>query len=356
MENKIFSKDGSRFIASRIEEAVGNGSRTAIVGGNWEIDEEIRLPSNFTLILENAHLRLADGCFTNMFVNENHGTEVGRTKEGTDRNISIIGRGESVLDGGKYNGLSERNHSQNGLPPIWKNNLVLFTNVDGFKISGISCRNQRWWALNFIYCSGGYIGNIDFCSNDTAVDKDGNEYHGLKRSAYSEVLVKNSDGVDLRQGCHDILVENITGFTEDDSVALTGLDWIMERNFSVDGLCSDICNITVRNIRTAAFCSNVRLLNQGGIKLHDITVDGVCDCAKECPYMDHGVFAVRVGDNHLYGERHSDETETYNITLKNICGGGEYVVALAGAIGNLTMYGIEAKDGAKMLRDERLKR
>ena len=349
-----FNKGGSKYISSLIAAAVADESRTATVSGNWIIDEAVRIPSNFTLILEDCHLRLADGSYTNMFVNEHHGTDVGNTVEGTDRNISIIGRGSAILDGGKYNGLSEKNHSRDGLPHIRKNNLLLFTNVDGFKISGITCRNQRWWALNFVYCSNGYIGNIDFCANDTGIDQDGNEYHGLIRSKYDEVLVKNADGIDLRQGCHDILIENITGFTEDDSVALTGLSGSLERTFAVEGLPSDICNVEIRNIRTAAFCTNVRLLNQGDIKLHDIVIDGVYDMGRESVHMDSGIFAVRIGDTHLYGPRHATEDETYNITVKNVRGEGYYAISLAGAMKNLVLFGIEATNGAKMIKDERI--
>lgn len=354
MESIAFAKGGSAYISAQIQEAVKDGGRTATVSGNWEINEAIRLPSNFTLILENAHLRMAEGVYSNMFVNEHHGTDEGGTVSGTDRNINLIGRGLAILDGGKYNGLSERNHLQDGMPPIWKNNLLLFTNVDGYKVSGISCRNQRWWALNFIYCRNGYLGNIDFCASDIGIDENGNVYHGLKHDKYQEVLVKNADGIDLRRGCHDILIENITGFTEDDSVALTALNGAMERAFDVKGLPTDICNVEIRNIRTAAYCSNVRLLNQGDIKLHDITIDGVYDMSGESPYMDKGIYTVRVGDVHLYGTRHATEDETYNITIKNVCGGGEYVLCLAGAMKNLVYFGIEARDGAKMLKDDRI--
>ena len=353
MNNIEFSKGGSAYISAKIDEAVKNESRTAVIGGNWEIDEAIRLPSNFTLILEDAHLKMADGVYSNMFVNEHHGTELGKTAEGTDRNISIIGRGTAILDGGKYNGLCEGNQLQNGLPPIWLNNLLLFTNVDGFKISDISCRNQRWWALNFVYCSNGYLGNIDFCASDIAIDKDGCEYHGLKWEKYSEILVRNADGIDLRQGCHDILIENITGFTEDDSIALTGLNGRLEQTFAVKDLPLDICNVVIRNIRTAAFCTNVRLLNQGDVKLHDIVIDGVYDTSKDSPHMDKGLYAVRIGDTHLYGTRHATEEETYNITVKNVRGGGDYVLSLAGAMKNLVLFGIEAMGNTKMIKDNR---
>ena len=38
----------------------------------------------------------------------------------------------------------------------------------------------------------------------------------------------------------------------------------------------------------------------------------------------------------------------------SVRGGGEHVIALAGEIDNLVMYGIEAFGGAKLLLDERI--
>lgn len=349
----IFTKGGSEYVTSLIEEAVSNGSREARVSGNFEIAEAVRLPSDFTLVLEDCHLRMADGVYSNMFINAALGSEECKRAGGGNKNIRIVGKGRAILDGGKYNGLSEKNHSRDGMPPIWKNNLLLFANVDGFSISNISCYNQRWWALNFLYCSNGYLGNIDFRSNDTAIDEEGKEYHGLIRERYSEVLVKNSDGIDLRQGCHDILIENITGFTEDDTVALTALDGRVERAFGVEDLPSDICNVVIRNIHSSAFCTNVRLLNQGDIKLHDILIDGVEDTSPECPYMNHGIYAVRVGDTKIYGTRHATKDETYNITVKNVRGAGKYVICLAGEMDGLVMENIEAIGDTQILLDER---
>lgn len=110
----------------------------------------------------------------------------------------------------------------------------------------------------------------------------------------------------------------LSGFTEDDSIALTGLNWYLEKAFAVEGLSSDICHIEIRNIATSAFCTNVRLLNQGDIKLHDILVDGVYDTSKDSPHMERGLYAVRVGDTSMYGTRHATGDETYNITIKNV--------------------------------------
>ena len=69
--------------------------------------------------------------------------------------------------------------------------------------------------------------------------------------------------------------------------------------------------------------------------------------------MDKGLYAVRVGDTRFYGTRHATEEETYNITVRNVVGKGEYAIALAGAVKNLVMYAVEAQCGAKMLLDQR---
>ncbi|MBR2930496.1 MAG: hypothetical protein IKC32_04635 [Clostridia bacterium] len=352
--NIAYKVGGSEYIRRLIKDAISDGSRTATVVGNYIIDEAIRLPSDFTLILDGCHLRLADGCYSNIFVNEHHDTELGRTVEGADRNITLLGRSSATLDGGEYNGLSERNQLTDERPPIWKNNLLLFTNVDGFHISGIRCVSQRWWALNFIYCRNGYIGDMYFLASDVGVDENGERYHGLIRERYDEVLIKNADGVDIRQGCNNITIENISGFTEDDTIAITGLNGALERAFAVRGLPPDISHIKVKGVAASAFCTIVRLLNQGGVPLHDIEIDGVRDTSGENSYFDLGLYAVRVGDVRLYGERHATADETYNISIRNVYARNTYAVSLAGDMKGITMEGIECADGCKMLLDERI--
>ena len=184
-------------------------------------------------------------------------------------------------------------------------------------------------------------------------DENGNVYHGLKRSKYMDVLVKNADGIDIRQGCHDIVIENIAGFTEDDTIALTALNGRLERAYKVEGLPSDLCNIEIRNVTSAAYCTGVRLLNQGDLKLHDILIDGVRDVSRHSEYTDGGIYAVRVGDTRMYGKRHATADETYNIAIKNVYGEGEAAVALAGQMANVTMENVTSAEGTPILLDER---
>lgn len=350
-----FKKNGTEYIQSLINDAVASGAGTATVTGNWEIESAVLLPSDFTLVLENCHLRMADNTFDNMFRNEHCGNVLECVAGSGDKNIKILGKGEAILDGGTYNGLSEKNAGTDGRPCMYVNNLVLFVNVEGFEICNIHCRNHRWWALDFIYCSYGKLHDIDFRSNDIGIDENGNEYHGLIKAKYNEVLVKNADGIDLRHGCHHIDIENITGFCEDDTVALSGIKGKKPLNFYIEGRDTDICFVNIKNIRSASFCANVRLLSQGGVPLHDILIDGVYDTSAECEYMDRGGHGVRVGDgSHLYGTRHATEDETYNITVKNVHSRArDGALHLGGNMKNVVWENITSFDGSFDIEDMR---
>ena len=343
-----FLANGGNFIQNEISKALSESKRMTKVTGNWLIEKTVRIPSDFTLILEDCHLRMADGTYCNMFTNEGCRTEKGKTIEGTDRNIKIIGIGRAILDGGEYNGLSERNHNKDGRPHICVNNLILFTNVDGFEIKDLHLRNQRWWAMNFIYCRYGKIKDIDFRSNDISIGADGKLTHGLSQK--ERPLVCNADGIDLRVGCHNILIENITGFTQDDSVACTALNETMEKDFEVKGLSTDLYNIMIRNINTSTMHGNIRLLNQGGTKLYNILIDGVFDASKDCPYLEKNLRTGRticIGSDTPYGGRHSTKDETYNITIKNVYSRAKSAIVVDGSVSHLNVDNINGFDGCE---------
>lgn len=319
--NVIFKENGGAYIADLIKKAVEEELYTCTVSGNWEVEQTIRIPSGFTLVLDGCHLRMKDGTMCNMFVNEHLGCENNAIR---DYDICIEGRGRAILDGGEPNGLNERSFKANpeafpGIVSCSVNNLILFVNVDGIRIHGLQLRNQRWWAMNFIYCCHGVLRNLEFRSNDTRVDENGNHVRGLLQSDYEGCLVKNSDGIDLRCGCHDFIIENITGFTEDDSIALTALQGKLEQRYRVNGMATDICNVIIRNINTAAYCANVRLLNGDNVKLHDILIDGVFDASRDCRFLDEGNVHVRIGDTPgRYGRIPFQPGEVFNITVRNV--------------------------------------
>ncbi|MBR6794267.1 MAG: hypothetical protein IKM48_07950, partial [Clostridia bacterium] len=172
---KKFQKGGTDYISGLIEAAVKDGSRTATVRGNYEIESVIRIPSDFTLILDGCHLCMADGVYSNMFTNQSRETEGAKKAAGADRNIIILGQNDPILDGGNYNGLSEKTSGKNGYPHITRNNAILFYNIRNFVLENFQIRNQRWWAINLIHAEQGRISNLNIegqchCANQDGID------------------------------------------------------------------------------------------------------------------------------------------------------------------------------------------
>ncbi len=345
---KAFLRGGTKHINALIEAAIADGLRCATVTGNWDMESHIRIPSDFTLILDGCNLKMADATFDNMFVNEHHGTEIGKTQEGTDRNIKLLGKNGATLYGGTFNGLSERTSGKNGMPHVSKNTLIFFTNVDGFETAGLALHNFRWWAMNHIFCRNGHIHDIDLKADDTCIDANGNVYHGLAPTRFLDILIKQADGIDVRVGCQNLIIENIRGLAEDDSVALTCVPGKMENQYAVEGLSSDICNITVRHIHTCATDACVRLLAQGGTKLHDILVEDVCDISDKHPGMaGRCTQVIRVNDSaFIYNSHHNEMGDCYNITIRNIRSRAINSVYLGGnPIDNFVLENVEVFDG-----------
>ncbi|MBE6965334.1 MAG: hypothetical protein E7441_04785 [Ruminococcaceae bacterium] len=330
-----FVKNGAELIQKKINEASG----TVTISGNFEIEKTISIPSDFHIILENCHLRMAGNTFCNMFTNESINCDGKK-----DKNIIIEGRGNVVLDGGEYNGLSERTSGKNGLPHISANNMLLFAQVDGFRITNLHIRNQRWWAMNFLYCRNGYIGGIDFCADATYLDENGRLQYGLSLDNYEAIRVKNADGIDIRRGCKNIIIENITGFTEDDTVAITSLPGKLEKRFSLEED-DDISGIIVRNVMSSSLCSQVRLLCQGGGKLYNVLVDGVSDTSATCPCLARGSHAVKIGDLREYAGVPQSAAEIYNINVRNVFSRAETAVLIVGPIGEHRAESIMGFDG-----------
>ncbi len=347
-----FNCGGTSHIQGLIDAAVADGTRTATITGNWDVESHICIPSDFTLILDGCYLKMADNTFDNMFVNEHHGTELGKTIEGTDRNIRILGKNDPIIDGGTYNGLSEANSRKDGNPPIYVNNLIFFSNVDGIEMANFALHNFRWWAVNFIYCRNGYIHDITLKGDDTCTDKDGREYHGLSLENYFDMHIRQADGIDIRMGCNHFLIENIYGFTGDDTVALTCLNGRMCKEFAVEGLAPDLSHVMVRHIHSASLDAGVRILCQGGTTLHDVIVDDVVDISDKIPgILGRALQTVRIGDSDkMYGSRHSEGNEVYNVTVKNVRSRSKYALYLAGnPIKNFICENVVAFDGGEIV-------
>lgn len=359
--NEFWGTDSEK-IQSAVAEAKKSGINKVVIppfnkerGENkWVIEKAIKLPSDISIVVDNAYMVMADGVFENMFINENLRTDEGRKKSGTQKNITIEGIGNAVLSGGNYNGLSEAVSGTGDYPHISYNNMILFAGVDSFTVKNLKVKKQRWWALNFLYCKNGYIGNIDFEADFTWDWPDGVSREeapvGDDYIEYKTIHVKNADGIDLRCGCSNIIIENITGYTEDDSVALTAVRGGTEELYRVEDESDfDIHNVIIRNIMTKTLCSNVRLLNQGGTKMYNILIDGVYDASFEEKYRNetnkvnigHG---VQIGDTYNYGSRQNTPEETYNITVRNVFSRARLKLEVSGGLSDSLIENIKSFD------------
>lgn len=324
-----FQKNGGAHINEMIRKAAEDGSRTCTVSGNWEIEQAIMIPSDFTLVLDGCHLRMKDGVMCNMFNNE-HINDLTPTAT-WDYDIAIEGRGRAIVDGGEPNELCERTFKADpsafpGITHNAVNSILMFAHVDGIRVSGLQVRNHRYWALTFAYCCRGVLQNLDFRSNDTWIDEAGQLRHGFVKgeTKYDNICVKNADGIDLRCGCHDFIIENITGFVEDDAVAVNCIWGNVPKAYYAEGDCKDIWNVIIRNVNVASYCSSVRLLNGDGNLLHDVLIDGVFDAIRDCRYTQISLSHVRIGDSQkFYKEIPSRPGEVYNITVKNLHSSGK---------------------------------
>ena len=99
----------SQMIQAAVDDAAKIGATVKIPRYNertksyiWELDESIILYSGSSVILDNCHIRLGDYKYINFFRNSASATwrtEVNKKDRQFD--ISLVGRGNAVLDGGK---------------------------------------------------------------------------------------------------------------------------------------------------------------------------------------------------------------------------------------------------------------
>ena len=309
----------------------------------WLLDSAVLLPEDTTIILQNCTIKLSDKCRDNFFRTANCGIGIEHPEKIS--NIHIIGEGNAVLKGADHpraTGDSSKilanpcpyelndiikyadwipderrtpetidfwdmhNHSfgtDAGKPGErqmgdWRGIGILFANTENFSVSNIKIVESHGWGMSFEACAYGRIEKIDF---DAKMSKliDGKVHN-----------MENEDGIDIRNGCHDIVITDITGRTGDDVIALTAiasdeiypggsLDYttqVMNNDFSDRE--SGIYNITIRNVTAYSdLCLIIRLLAVK-TQIRDIIIDGVIDAT---PKGKTHFGTIMIGES-TYGE------------------------------------------------------
>ena len=337
----------------------------------WIIERTVELPSGMTVILDGAHLVFADGVFCNMFRNERANAKNRNTLAAEDRDVAVVGRNGATLDGGNYNcwgeqwipgkrglfyGTDEHRAAlrKAGDKRLTDNSFIYFHNVKGFRVEGLRLHHQRYWACCFSFCERGVIRDIRFEADISWVSLDGKEHRPNCVPGNGENLyLKNGDGIDLRKGCNNILVENLSGWSEDDMLAMTNLAGGLRD--AVEGKCHDIHHITVRNVRGTTFIwfNLIRLLCADGAKIHDIDIDGVRDEFEPRMPWRAILSAVQINDHskEYYRERPAVMGEVKDVTIRNVVSGASQPLHLFGPIENLTVEGVHLLPGAHCVAD-----
>lgn len=356
--NKTPGKSDNESISLAIAEAKLMGKNKVVIPKHndrtdsdlWVIEDTIYLPNDIEILVDDAHLMLADNVYCNMFANASVSETKDRTLADEQYGITIRGEGNAVLDGGKYNNLSERNSEKDGRPHISKNTTVLFVNCRNVTVENISITNQRWWGITNIFVRDSVFRNLCIWS-DFSRFADGVHYPDEQPRHYEEVYVKNSDGIDLRVGCNNIVIENIYGFTQDDTVALTAIGAFEKRfGYYVDGKDSDIHDVKIKNITADSACSIVRLLCNCGNKLYNVDIDGV-NHIKDESHIVLGTYAVRISEKAGLYQPGAPmvKGDMHDITVRNVFSKCRYGVALYNELCDITVENVTAINGLALV-------
>ncbi|MCF0235020.1 MAG: hypothetical protein HUK22_08625, partial [Thermoguttaceae bacterium] len=149
-------------------------------------------------------------------------------------------------------------------------------------------------------------------------------------------------GLDLRRGCNNIIIENISGVTGDDVVALTAIGTdakIGGRDDSTEvsahpagtGDFGDIHDVVVRNVVAHAAGGHqiIRLLNASGNRIYNVVIDGVVDTSPK-PGFDRAT--IRIGDSNPAWGGVTPLGDTTAITISNVVSSSRDAVLIAGSL------------------------
>ena len=337
----------------------------------WLLDSAILLPENTTVILKNCKLKLSDRCRDNFFRSANSG--IGIEDPEKISNVHIKGIGLCVLegadrpratgDGGKllhapcphlpedvarladwipeerrspdkviFGDIHDHSYGTDAGNPDesqygdWRGIGILLANVEDFSVSNLRIVKSHGWGISLEACSKGKVEKIDF---DACMYK---EIDGILMN------MENQDGIDVRNGCHHIIIQDITGCTGDDVIALTAIadpnreykpggsmrsthvmhnDWTRREK--------DIHDIIIRNVIAKSYlCWVVRLL-PAMANIYNVVIDGVIESSEDCK-SNFGTMLL--GDGGRYGENLPDSMR--NITISNVICNSKTAITLEG--------------------------
>lgn len=321
----------------------------------WLLDHAILLPENSELRLIDCKLKLSDLCRDNFIRSANCGIDIDSIKPISG--IRVIGIGNAVLEGadhpratgdarkiiGEHSYGTDSKITSESKKGDWRNIGILLAEVSDFVLENLCIINSHCWAISLEFCQYGTVRDIRFFSTGTIyVD-------GKPR------IVLNQDGLDLRRGCRHIKIENISGYTGDDLIALTAIAYPdmpeqpagsfasnMVSASALRGEADDIFDISIRHVYgySAGKCQIVRFLNSCGIKMHDILLEDLEDCSPA--YLNDNT-VIKIGDSNPRWGGVTPLGDTHGFTVRNVLSNALSAVLIAGSLKDSTIAGIKLR-------------
>lgn len=237
--------------ADVINTGIAGGGEFIFQNGVFLLDKSIKIPSNTTIYIKNAKIKMADESYDNFFRNSDF--------VNGNLNVNIIGQGHAVLDGNSannddeyatYGGKQEENS--------YKYVGIIFSGVNGFRISGLKMVDNSHYGI-LLHKSHGSVDSKAIISD-------------IYLNYYT--LLKNQDGIDMANGCHDIDFSDIRGYTGDDwRMFFAGVvgDFVPQLT---DWNVGDVYNITAEGdiVFNSLYGSICPVICGSGNKVHDVSI------------------------------------------------------------------------------------
>lgn len=257
----------------------------------WLIDNAILLPGNIELELNNCKIKLSDKCRDNFIRSANSG--LGISDINPLQNIKIVGVGNVVLEGadnpratGDHNktlSLNPRggasygtdagkpNENQKG---GWRNHGIILAHVDKFEISGITMKDYHAHGIVMERSSNGIVKDITFDVRESVT------VNGVKKQ------ILNQDGIGVRFGCNNIIIDNCRGRSGDDFINIgltdTGMGAGVENVNVVSGSIyrggiDNIYNIYLQNWQDFYSISHraIRIMPVGKLQIRNVFIENM---------------------------------------------------------------------------------
>lgn len=288
----------SERIQKAVDMAVNSGGKLVIPSYDevehsfvWLLDKAILLPSNIHLVLDNCTLKLSDLSRDNFIRSANVGLGI-RDIE-TLHNISITGLGHVLLEGAD-NPRSTGDHNKTlSLTPSgtssygsdagkinenqkggWRNHGIILAHVNRFQVSGLRLKDYHGHGLVLERSSKGIVRDIHFDVRQSVT------IHGVEQQ------ILNQDGVGIRFGCKNIIIENLSGRSGDDFINIGLTDTggeAGEENVNVvsgskyRGDIDNISNIYLQNWQDFYSISHraIRIMPIGELKIENVFIENM---------------------------------------------------------------------------------